>query len=126
MISDSKLVVDVVSSVLRLEEARAQVAARNIALANVPGARASRTDISPALADLRAAITDQQLLTATTQLQRQQPAADLISQDGANARPVSLDAEVAEISAASGRYQALADGLSRQFALMRLAIGGGK
>lgn len=125
MISDSKLVVDVVSTVLRLEEARAQVAAKNIAMANVPGARAARLDISPSLADLRAAITDQQLLAELTETQRQQPLTDLISQDG-NIKPVALDAEVAEISAASGRYQALADGLSRQFALMQLAIGGGK
>lgn len=126
MINDSKLVIDVVSTVLRLEEARAQVAAKNIAMANVPGARAAHLDISPSLAHLRAAITDQQLLAESTELQRQQPIADLMSQDDSNAKPVSLDTEVAEISSASGRYQALADGLSRQFALMQLAIGGGK
>lgn len=126
MINDSKLVIDVVSTVLRLEEARAQVAAKNIAMANVPGARAVHLDISPSLANLRAAITDQQLLAESTELQRQQPITDLARHDGSNTNPVSLDAEVAEISSASGRYQALADGLSRQFALMQLAIGGGK
>jgi len=40
--------------------------------------------------------------------------------------PVALDGEVADMSAASGRYQALADGVSRQFALMQLAIRGGR
>ncbi|MNF08545.1 hypothetical protein D3C80_2089910 [compost metagenome] len=40
--------------------------------------------------------------------------------------PLALDGEVAQMSAASGRYQALADGVSRQFALMQLAIRGGR
>ncbi len=40
--------------------------------------------------------------------------------------PLALDGEVAQMSAASGRYQALADGVSRQFALMQLAVRGGR
>jgi flagellar basal body rod protein FlgB len=37
---------------------------------------------------------------------------------------VSLDQQVTDMAIASGRYQALTDALSRQFALMNVALSG--
>jgi hypothetical protein len=56
---------------------------------------------------------------------RQLRSSDLVWSEAAGVSP-SLDSQVLEMSAASARYQALGEGVSRQFALMRLAIGGGR
>jgi len=123
MTADVGLTLDRVRLALAMEEARARIAAHNIAMASTPGSKAMQLDA-----------TESQLATGAAQ---HDPAAfaqaleALSAFDGhvsvRSSNPViALDHEVADMSAASGRYQALADGVSRQFALMQLAIRGGR
>lgn len=122
---DVGLTLDVTQVAMDLERTRAQMAAHNIAMANVPGSRAAHLDVLGAMASVRSARGDAGSFA--------QALGDLNGVDlAAHQRmqpldtPLALDAEVAELSAASGRFQALADGVSRQFALMQLAIKGGR
>jgi flagellar basal body rod protein FlgB len=119
------LTIDAVHLAMSLEHARAKMAAYNIAMANVPGSRATRLDVAMPLAQLRAARGDVALFAQALDELR---ASDLQAYEQMQPvdTPLALDGEVAEMSAASGRFQALADGVSRQFALMQLAIKGGR
>lgn len=117
--------IDAVSAVMRLHEMQARVAASNLAMANVPDARLSRFDASAQMQAFRAALHSPSAMKTEITRMQSMDAADYMQPLAATER-LSPDALVAEMSAASGRYQALAEGLSRQFALMRLAIGGGK
>lgn len=125
MSADIGLTLDAVHLAMSLEQTRAKMAAHNIASANVPGNRAVRLNISEPLAQLRAVLTDPALFAQSLQALRE---SDLqqYEQPMALGAPLALDDEVAEMSAASGRYQALADGVSRQFGLMQLAMRGGR
>jgi flagellar basal body rod protein FlgB len=127
MVSDSSLLVDTVSAVMRLEEMRAHVAARNIAMANVPGARIERFDAALQFDKLRDAIAGGSNLAGEVAFMAGRGEAGyVVSSSPASDTPMALDAQVLEMSSASTRYQALGEGVSRHFALMRLAIGGGK
>lgn len=125
MSADMSLAIDTVRLAMNLEQMRAKVAAHNIAMANVPGSQAMRLDSSGALAALRATRGSPELFAQALQSLQQQDL-DAYLQTQPTTTPLALDGEVAEMSAASGRYQALADGVSRQFALMQLAIRGGR
>lgn len=122
---DMSLVVDSVRLAMTIEQTKARVAAHNIAMANVPGSRAMKLDVAEPMSRLRAAQGDS---SAFAQELRDMQGSDLASyiQSRSADTTVALDSEVADVSAASGRYQTLADGLSRQFALMQLAIRGGR
>lgn len=122
---DVSLTLDAVRLAMGLERARANVLAHNIAMANVAGNRAARLDLTAPLAQLSSARGDSAQFAQTLKT--------LAATDAMTYRrelpvdqSISLDAEVAELSAASGRFQALADGVSRQFALMQLAARGGR
>lgn len=125
MAADMGLMVDTVRLAMGLEEAKARVAAHNIAMSSVPGSKAMQLDVTEALSALRTAQDDP---FAFAQTLRSLQATDIASlvQPRSSGATVALDSEVADMSAASGRYQALADGVSRQFALMQLAIRGGR
>lgn len=125
MSADMSLAIDTVRLAMNLEQMRAKVAAHNIAMANVPGSQAMRLDSAGALAALRATRGSPELFAQALQSLQQQDL-DAYLQTQPTTTPLALDGEVAEMSAASGRYQALADGVSRQFALMQLAIRGGR
>lgn len=125
MSADMSLAIDTVRLAMNLEQMRAKVAAHNIAMANVPGSQAMRLDSTGALAALRATRGSPELFAQALQSLQQQDL-DAYLQTQPTTTPLALDGEVAEMSAASGRYQALADGVSRQFALMQLAIRGGR
>ncbi|MDH1108441.1 hypothetical protein N5C55_22375 [Pseudomonas otitidis] len=122
---DTGLTVDVVRYAMGLEHLRARVAAQNIAMANVPGGKVMRLDIAGALQSLRAVRNDPALLAQGLEQASLGEASIHVQERPVEGTP-ALDAEVAELSAASGRYQALADGISRQYALMQLAIRGGR
>ncbi len=125
MTADMGLTIEIVRLAMGVEEARARVAAHNIAMANVPGSRAMQLDAAEAMSTLRAAQDDPFAFAQTLRSLQATEIASMVQPRG-NQTAVSLDSEVADMSAASGRYQALADGVSRQFALMQLAIRGGK
>jgi|GEM_PF-2295522 len=123
---DTITAINTVRLVMTLQEARARVAAQNIALANIPNSKVSYLDINTPMSQLRAALADPVTLVETIDRQSLQSIESLVSKRHQNIDVLSLDNEVAELSTASGRYQALADGLSRQFALMQMAVRGGK
>lgn len=125
MSADIGLTLDAVHLAMNLEQVRARVVAHNIATANVPGSRAMRMNVGEPLGQLRAALADPALLAQTLhalKAERPQKYQQTLPLD----TPLALDDQVAEMSAASGRYQALTDGVSRQFALMQLAMRGGR
>jgi flagellar basal body rod protein FlgB len=125
MSADMSLTVDTVRLAMSLEQTRAKVAAHNIAMANIPGGKVMHLDIAGALAALRAAGNSPELFAQTlSSMQASEESPFLRTQSSSES--LALDGEVAEMSEASNRYKALADGVSRQFALMQLAIRGGR
>lgn len=125
MTADMGLMVETVRLSMGIEEAKARVAAHNIAMANVPGSQAMQLDMTETIWALQLAQRDPfSFAQALRSLQLNDIASQVRLRSSNPA--VALDSEVADMSAASGRYQALADGVSRQFALMQLAIRGGK
>ena len=122
---EAGLVIGVIDAALTLQEARAKVAAANIALANTPNARAASIDINSPFALLRSELGDSAQLQRDLETLKGTPTDDLISYSDVGTN-LPLDAAVGEVSAASGKYQGLAEGLSRQYALMQIAIGGNR
>jgi flagellar basal-body rod protein FlgB len=125
MSADMSIAVDAVRLAMSFEQTRAKVAAHNIAMANVPGSQALRFNVAEPLAALRSMRGDPELFAQTLRSMQSNDLTPYL-QSYSMTTPLALDGEVAEMSAASGRYQALADGVSRQFALMQLAIQGGR
>ena len=125
MSADMSLAVDTVRFAMSLEALRAKVAAHNIATANVPGSKAMRFNGVEPMSALRGLRNDPELFAQAIRSMQDNELAPYL-QSYTPSSPVALDGEVADMSAASGRYQALADGVSRQFALMQLAIRGGR
>lgn len=121
---DMTLAVETARVSMGLEQFRAKIAAHNIATASLPGSQAMKFDASAARSQLQAGVGSDQLFLQSLRALEQDFNSFLRPQSSAT--PLALDAEVAEVSAASGRYQALADGVSRQFALMQLSIRGGR
>lgn len=120
--SDFSVAVTSTRLAMDLAQLKARVAAHNIALANTPGSRPQRVDSSMLQDALRSSAQDP---SAFAQVLQRVQAGDLAEHVGFDNRAeVSLDSEVAEVIAASGRYQALADGMTRQLALLQLAISG--
>lgn len=120
------LTIEATRLALGIQQLRAETAAQNIALANVPGAKATRMDFSESQALLKQVVSqgvdrDPSLgrLLAT--------AADVVPHTNVAGLPsdsIQLDEQVADASAANLGYQALGEALSRNFGLMRLAITG--
>src|SRR3989338_1900380 len=125
MSADMGLTLDAVQLARGLEHSRAKMAAHNIATANIPGSQAMRLNLAEPLAQLRAARGDATLFAQALQSLQGSDLQAYQHTYAVDAAP-ALDDEVAELSAASGRYQALADGVSRRFGLMQLAITGGR
>lgn len=120
--SDMRLAITSVRFGLNLALLRAQVAAQNIAQANRPGATRLTVDMTESLNELqRITIDPAEFSRRLTRLQGEVMSRNIrmaVSQD------TSFDTEIEAMVAASGRYQALIDGVSRQLALMQLALGG--
>jgi len=125
MATDRGLILASVGLAMTIEEARARVAAYNIAMANMPGSKAIQLDATSSQMALRASQHDPFAFAQALKSVNALGMAGQVSLRSSNP-VISLDSEVADMSAASGRYQALADGVSRQFALMQLAIRGGR
>lgn len=104
---------------------RQQAIASNIANAGVEGYQPLQLDFEAQLADARASLQRsgsadaRDLALVRLELQPRQGEA------GAAAR-VQLDAEMADMARNAVQYQALAQGLSRHFALLAAAAGDGR
>ena len=110
---------------LDLKSLQMEVASKNIARSDVPGARLEGANFSDAIAALQNAARDpgadpEQLRAITPQTLR----TDVKPLGLAGGDAVALDDQVAELNADGVGYRALALGLTRRFALMQLAITG--
>jgi flagellar basal body rod protein FlgB len=115
------LLVDAVALAMDVSQSRAAAASHNVAYANVPGARMQRADFARAQGLLDAFADGQSTVSSDIGAAR---AAGVGSVAVSSNNDVSLDQQVTDMAIASGRYQALTDALSRQFALMNVALSG--
>lgn len=98
------------------------VARANVANANVPDFNALKVNFSEQLNTLKTSA-----LSDMTQLDIVNTSLDEMYQSNVSSSfttGVQLEQEVAEMVKAAGKYQTMADLTSRQFGLMKLAIGG--
>lgn len=116
------LTVDAVGLALDMAQRRAEIASRNVAFANVPGASMERPDFARAN-DLLSQVAHGHAM----------PGADLTSVDihaTTTEAPreadggISVDDQVADMALASAHFQALSEALNRQFGLMSMALSG--
>ncbi|PCK03395.1 MAG: flagellar biosynthesis protein FlgB [Alteromonadaceae bacterium] len=106
---------------LGLEQAKANVAANNIANANVSGS-IREVRFEQLLSDVAKAVQSGDNTGAMSLFKQ-----EIVSHETTGTtlfNGVALDNEVAELSAAQGRYRVIAEALSRQFGLMSLATRG--
>ena len=117
----SELTVDMVSWALSLEKIRAAVAAENIANKNISNTT-KVANFEEVLASLENALNAGDTNSAKEILANNISVDEVINkyQGGTN----SLDAQVADLSSASGRYKTIADALSRKFSIMSTATRG--
>lgn len=111
---------------MSMHELRAETASKNIALANTPGAQATRLDFgsSQGLLEQAAALSvhdDDSLLGSLAAAGSSPVAGESLDAAGTG---INLDEEVANMASANLEYQALTESLNRHFGLMRLAITG--
>jgi flagellar basal body rod protein FlgB len=120
------LTTEAIRLAMGMQQLRAENASRNIALANTPGAQATRLDFGSSQGLLEQAATlsmqgaDGLVETLETAGSRSAVSESL----DASGTGIHLDDEVADMAGANLQYQALAESLSRHFGLMRLAITG--
>jgi flagellar basal-body rod protein FlgB len=120
------LTTEAIRLAMGMHELRAENASRNIALANTPGAHATRLDFASAQGLLERAATpalsdEDGLMNSLSAAALQPLASESVDADGTG---VNLDAEVANMASANLEYQALTESLNRHFGLMHLAITG--
>ncbi len=114
--------VELASWVLSQKRVEARTAAENIAAVNIPNSGVKTVSFTNHLMEVRAAIESGDI----------DGAREIMNQDLKNAGEimpgvsVSLDAEVTNLSAAQGKYKAIAKALSLKMGLMKLAVTGGK
>lgn len=111
-----ELTIDIVRLALTIEQAKSQVASTNIANANRSDAGAMRVDFTSYESAMRSAMSPEAVARLDAEVRGQQ---GIETQE-----PINADAEVGDMVQAGANYQALAEGLSREFGLMRLAISG--
>lgn len=115
--------IDAVSMALNLHEARARLAAVNIANASKPGATVLRADFAAAQDALGQALETADAGAAAHWLDAAARALR-VAPTPTESEPIRADEQIAEMSAATLDYQALTETLNRRFGLMRLAVTG--
>jgi flagellar basal-body rod protein FlgB len=98
---------------------RHQAIAQNIANASVPDAKAARVQFEELLGPLRADLDVGHSFSA-----EEVPTAQLVLQPGAQA--ISLDEEMAALSANSMQYQALLRAMNRHLGILSVALQEGR
>lgn len=123
MSSGSDITTQAIRLALRMSQMQAENASQNISRASTPGAHATAVDFG----------RSQGLLQAAAESGDRSALFDVLAQSASNVPGVTheqataginLDEEVADMSSATLKYQALTESLNRHFGLMRLAITG--
>jgi flagellar basal-body rod protein FlgB len=120
------LTTEAVRMAMSMQELRAEVATRNIASANLPGAAATRLDFGSSQGLLERTVlptmSDESGVRAALEAARSSPlASESVDPEGTG---INVDEEVANLASASAQYLTLTESLSRHMGLMRLAITG--
>jgi flagellar basal-body rod protein FlgB len=118
------LTTEAVRLALNVSQQRAEIASTNIARANMPNAEYMKADFSSAMQLLQSVAKTEGNLADTFYVQQMQSERGNPQMSTVAKEQLSLDAQVAELSTESIKYQSLSEALSRQFGLMRLAITG--
>lgn len=121
--ASSDLVIDVTSWAMRLEQAKADMASRNIAAANIPGSRPMQVDFASQVSLLKNAVYTGANAESIAGLLSQSFGTTASKNIGIGGG-VQLDTEVADLTSAELRYRTLAEGLSRQLSLLTIAASG--
>ncbi len=121
--ASSDLVIDVISWAMRLEQAKADMASRNIASANIPGSRPMQVDFASQINLLKNTLYTGANTESVAGLLRQ-PFTTVESDNVGIGGGVQLDSEVADLTSAELRYKTLAEVLSRQLSLLTIAASG--
>lgn len=121
--ASSELVIDVISWAMRLEQTKADVASRNIATANIPGAHPMRVDFTSQINLIKNAVYTGSDADSVANLMHQ-PFSTTESKNVGIGGGVQLDSEVADLTSAELRYKTLAEALSRQLSLLTIAASG--
>lgn len=116
------LTVDAVGLALDMAQRRAEVASRNVAFANVPGARMERPDFARAN-DLLANVAHGDEMDGV-ELGSVDIHATTLEAPREVDGVMSVDDQVADLALASAHFQALSEALNRQFGLMSMALSG--
>lgn len=109
---------------LDISQAQAWMASTNIARADVPGSGVYRASFSDALGALQQVVMQAPGAAQALDAIHSENLHAQMHEVPAGVRGVQLDDQVAALNLASTTYTALANGLSRHFALMQIAIMG--
>ena len=123
MSSGSDITTQAIRLALRMSQMQAENASQNISRASTPGAHATAVDFGRSQGLLQAAAEPGDRSALFNALAQSAAGAPGVVQERPTAT-ISLDEEVANMSSATLKYQALTESLNRHFGLMRLAITG--
>lgn len=117
----SELAIDVANWALSLERAKALAASENIANKNINNVHKS-VDFNALINELSSAIDSKNPAAINNVIANDITTTDTLLNNKTTAQ--SLDAQIADLSAASGRYQTIAKAVSGKFNLMSVAVKG--
>ncbi|VUD61767.1 hypothetical protein TDB9533_02888 [Thalassocella blandensis] len=106
---------------MNVEKLRAQVAAENIANSTTTGQMKS-VDFESLIKSVSTSMEVSDIQHARHSIS--EPLGNYVQVDDSRAPGHSLDSEVADMSAANGRFKTMAEALSRKFGLMNIAARG--
>ena len=117
----SELTVELATWAMSLERAKATVASDNIANANITG-KTKSVNFDQLIGQVEQAIKSGNQQEATRLMQKAYEVN--VTKSDSLFDGVALDKEVADLSAAKGRYKVIAESLSKKFGLMSIATKG--
>lgn len=126
MSASNEITVQAVRLAMGMSQLRAEIASQNISSANTPGASATRLDFgrSQGLLERAAGANDGEASGLLGALLDADASASADRSSAMQGTAIQLDQEVADMSTATLKYQALTESLNRHFGLMRLAVTG--
>lgn len=119
----SVTMIDLLQLTMNVQQQRARTASYNIAMAHQPDKPVIKLNHTQFLSQIQEALLHSAQPThVIDQYRQQQPESLMVTTH----KQVALDTWVLENLQASGRYQQIADGLSRQLGLIQLSIRGSR
>lgn len=120
--ASSELSIEVIKWSMNLEQTRTKIATQNIATANVAGTKFGRLNHANALQNAQLAFGQATSAENFRSSVFNQPLENLTSFD--EAKTITLDEQVADMTSAELKYRILAETMTRQLSLLSLAASG--